>query len=409
MNTRSVLIIEMSRQALATVRSLGRAGYHVIVGRCGADSAVEHSRFCHEVWDHPEIGSSAFFEQALTTFLDSRPDIQVIYPTGENSTQALGSMPSILERDITRVMVHPPLLNDCLNKTQAMALAKNLDINLPASQEVRSNIELWAAVDAIGFPIIVKPVRSTKKLFERKAYIIRSSNELESVFANWPAEHSILLAQQYIEGDIEACDFVASNGKMLGYMEALTVRTDIPDGTGFCVDFTSIPVSSDLYSACQQFAQAQAYTGPGLMQCIRSKTDNLLYFVEINPRLAAGISHTIACGQNFPLLALQAFSPAEADRLPEFCDLTNPYKSQQSAHWLEGDIVGLLAERHRLTLQQKLTWCRQMLASFFRAESHMNWQWSDPKPSLVIYSKLLFRFTKPIRKLLTIARSGKPR
>jgi predicted ATP-grasp superfamily ATP-dependent carboligase len=407
MQRKSVLIVEMSRQALAVVRSLGQAGYHVIVGRSGAPSIVEYSRYCHEVWQHPEIEDEAAFELALIEFLDNRLDVQTIYPIGERSALALGSMTSVINRDTKLIMVHPPLLNDCLDKSQAMEMARHLDFNLPGSCEVRSNNELQAVIERFSFPIIVKPVRSTKKIFDRKAYILSSKHEYETVFANWPSEHKILLAQEYIDGNIEACDFVAAEGKLLGYFEALSVRTDIPDGTGFAVDFYSIPVSPDVYLACRIFVQTYRYSGAGLMQFIRSKSNNKLYFIEINPRLSAGISHSIACGQDFPLLALQAFSMSKDDELPEFSDLSMPYNIHQRAHWLAGDIQGLLAERNRLSLPQKLTWIYQILISFFRADSHMNWQWSDPLPSLKIYSQLFFRFIKSLRSLMDINKNGR--
>lgn len=402
MQDKSVLIIEMSRQALAVVRSLGRAGYRVVVGRCGAPSAIEHSKYCHETWEHPNMEDNEAFELALIKFLDSRPDVQTIYPVGENSAVALGAMTSILNRDVKLIMVHPPLLNDCLDKTRAAEMARDINFNLPASSEVRSKAELQTVIDKLKFPVIVKPIRSIKKIFGRKAYILNSQHEFETVFSNWPSEHKVLMAQQYLTGNIEGCDFVASKGELLGYFEAHSIRTDIPDGTGFAVDFYSIPVSSDVYAACLSFVRAYRYTGAGLIQFIRSKSDNKLYFIEVNPRLSAGISHTIACGLDFPLLTMQAFSDTTDGGLPELSDLGTPYIIHQRAHWLEGDIGGLLAERKRLSLPQKLGWICQLLISFIRADGHMNWQWSDPGPSLKIYAQLLFRFTKPLRSLLNI-------
>jgi hypothetical protein len=44
MQTDSVLLIELGRETLAVARSLGRAGFHVIVGNSGSTSIVESSR-----------------------------------------------------------------------------------------------------------------------------------------------------------------------------------------------------------------------------------------------------------------------------------------------------------------------------------------------------------------------------
>jgi predicted ATP-grasp superfamily ATP-dependent carboligase len=273
-------------------------------------------------------------------------------------------------------------------------MAMKLDFNVPKFSEVQSLHEIQSFIDEAKFPIIVKPCRSTKKIFDRKAYIMSSQEELETVFSAWPIDHRRLIVQQYIQGNIEACDFVASDGKLLGYMETRSIRTDKPDGTGFAIDFYSIPVSSDIYLACRIFVQTYRYSGAGLIQFIRSKADNKLYFVEINPRLSAGISHPIACGQNFPLLTLQAFSGDIGDEFPKFNDLDTPYAIHQRAHWLEGDIEGLLAKRSNLSLKEKLTWFFKMTVSFVRADSHMNWELTDPLPSFKLYFRLTLRVFK---------------
>ncbi|MEH6558937.1 MAG: ATP-grasp domain-containing protein [Oceanicoccus sp.] len=394
MQTDSVLLIELGREALAVARSLGRAGFHVIVGNSGTTSIVESSRYCHEVWRHPPIENCVILESALVMFLDSRPDIRFIFPVGERAPVAISSMRKILERDVILVMVHSPLLEECLNKTKANDMAMGLDFNVPKFSEVQSLHEIQTFIDEAGFPIIVKPCRSSKKIFGRKAYILSSQEELETVFSAWPIYHRRLIVQQYIQGNVEACDFVASSGKLLGYMETLSIRTDKPDGTGFAIDFYSIPVSPDVYLACRVFVQTYRYSGAGLIQFIRSKDDNKLYFVEINPRLSAGISHPIACGQDFPLLTLQAFSVEIGDEFPEFADLDTPYNIHQRAHWLQGDIEGLLAERRNLSLKGKLMWFFKIAISFVRADSHMNWQLTDPLPSFKLYFRLIFRVCK---------------
>ncbi|MGK0249901.1 MAG: putative ATP-grasp superfamily ATP-dependent carboligase, partial [Oleispira sp.] len=306
MQTDSVLLIELGRETLAVARSLGRAGFHVIVCNSGITSIIESSRYCHEVWRHPPIDSDVMLESALVMYLDSRPDIRFIFPIGERAPVAISSMRRILERDVILVMVHSPLLEKCLNKSQANEMAMGLDFNVPKFSEVQSLPEIQTFVDEVGFPIIVKPCRSSKKILGRKAYILSSQEELETLFSTWPLDHSSLIVQQYIQGDIEGCDFVASEGKLVGYFESESVRTDLPDGTGFAVELCSVPVSPDVFSACDNLVRNYNYSGAGLIQFIRCRRTSVLYFIEINPRLSAGISHVVACGQDFPLLTLKA-------------------------------------------------------------------------------------------------------
>ncbi len=394
MKNQSVLIIALSRETLTVARSLGRAGFHVIIGNSGPASVIESSRYCHEVWRHPPIEDHLMLESALIGFLDRRPDIRFIFPIGERAPVAISSMQKILARDIILVMVQPPLLDNCLNKSAANEMAVKLDFNVPQFSEVQSIGEIQSFIDKAELPIILKPCRSTKKIVGRKAYILSTQEEFETAFREWPPDHTHLIVQQYIEGNIEGCDFVASDGKLVGYFEAESLRTDLPDGTGFSVELCSLPISPDVLSACRNLVRTYRYSGAGLMQFIRSKRNNRLYFIEINPRLSAGISQAVACGQNFPLLTLKAFSPQFKHELEEVDESNRLYQINQKTHWLQGDIEGLLAQRFNLSLKEKLRWLFKLLVSFVSADGHMNWTLTDPLPSIKIYWGLCLRLFK---------------
>lgn len=402
MHTQSVLIIELSRESLAVARSLGSAGFHVIVGNSGATSIIESSRYCNEVWHHPPVEDHPAMESALVDFLDKRTDVRFIFPIGERGPVAISSMPKILAHEVVLVMVSPPLLRSFLNKMEANNMATRLNFNVPKYSEVRSLQEIQTFIEHAEFPIIVKPCRSIKKIVGRKAYILSSQEEFETVFSEWPSEHRRLIVQQYIEGYIEGCDFVASEGKIVGYFEAKSLRTDTPDGTGFSVDLCSLPISPDVFSACKNLAKTCNYTGAGLIQFIRSKKDNVLYFIEINPRLSAGTSQLVACGQNAPLLTLKACSPQYKNQLEEFDETYTRYRVNQRAHWLQGDIEGFLSEQRGLSLRKKLKWISEIFISFIRADSHMNWAFTDPLPSLKIYSRLFYRVGKRLGQTLNL-------
>jgi carbamoylphosphate synthase large subunit len=110
--------------------------------------------------------------------LDNRPDIRFIFPLGERALVAISSMRKILERDVILVMVHPPLLEECLNKTKANDMAIGFDFNVTKFSEVQSLHEIRSFIDEARPPIIVKPCCSSKKIFGRKAYILSSQEEL---------------------------------------------------------------------------------------------------------------------------------------------------------------------------------------------------------------------------------------
>ncbi len=387
----SVLVLDQVPQTLAVVRSLGRAGYHVIVGRSRARTEVESSRYCHEVWRHPAVADAVSFGAALSRFLDDRADIDAIFPVGEASAAALCSLQGILARNIDIAMVPPTTFEACRHKGRANLMARQAGILVPETRTVRSVEELQAFVASVGFPVIVKPIRSITKVFGRKAYIVTSAEELRVTFHTWPAEHDALLIQRYVEGRLEQCDFIAASGVLVAYFQGHALRTDMLDGTGFAVDFLSDPIAEDVMAACRKFVRLHNYSGAGLLQLIRSLDDGKLYFIENNPRLAAGIAQSMICGLDFPLLTLQATSRHHTGVLKEVMDAVQPYRAHNRTHWLQRDINGWLSARAVLSAAERRRWLNALFWSLLRADNHMTWDWQDPLPSLWIYGNLLRR------------------
>jgi predicted ATP-grasp superfamily ATP-dependent carboligase len=395
----SVLVLGNFAQTLAVVRSLGRAGYRIVLGRAGQTPIAESSRFCHEIWRHPELDDPEF-SAALREFLARRPDIRYAFPVAWPSMQALMDMPDSARLDIVIAMVPPDLVRACMDKPTASALAQRAGLRIPESRVARSIAELDGYCRDIEFPVIVKPLGIMHSLLGNKALILASSDERQRRLPVWPAEHEQLMVQKYVSGTLEAADFVAQAGVIVGYCEAHSVRTDTLDGTGFGVEFESIPPSPDVLDATRAFVRALRYSGPGLIQFMRSAESGQLYFLENNPRLSAGVADSIAWGQDMPLVSLRAIAARSDDELPEFDPRGQPYLYGRRAYWLQRDIEGLLKQRARLSLGQKVRGLGAMVRSFARADSHINWQWNDPLPCISSYAGLLRRTLVGLRSRL---------
>ena len=387
----SVLVLDQVAQTLAVVRSLGRAGYRVILGRGRATSEAESSRHCAEVWGHPPVEDPTF-EPALSAFVDARTDLCAIFPVGEASAMAIGAMAWLDARGIGITSVRANLLAACRDKRAANELALAAGLHVPATRAIADAAGFDSFVQEFGYPVIVKPVRSNAKLFGRKAYIVRDTHERAARFGVWPADHDDLLIQRYVTGPLEQCDYVAVNGVLIGFFQAHALRTDRPDGTGFAVDFISDPIDAGVLEACRAFARAHAYTGPGLLQLVRSATDGRLYFVENNPRLSAGIAQAVRCGLDIPQLMLQA---ALGTSTPIGESAANgslkQYQVGQRTYWLSRDLNGYFEARHELTAAERRRWRRSAFESLVRAHAHMTWDRTDPEPSITIYRRLLRR------------------
>jgi biotin carboxylase len=289
------------------------------------------------------------------------------------------------------------LLEACRDKRAANDLARAAGLDTPETCAVADVESLCSFAEEVGYPVIVKPVRSSSKLFGRKAYILRSEQECSERFAVWPVENDELLVQRYVAGRLEQCDYVAVDGALTCFFQAHTIRTDRPDGTGFGVDFLSDPVDEDVLDACRAFARAHRYTGPGLLQLVRSTADGRLYFIENNPRLAAGTALAVKCGVDLPYLMLQAAMGTTASTPPPISSgAATLYETGHRTHWLSRDLNGYLDMRRELSAAERHRWRRAILDSHVRAHDHMTWDATDPAPSFLIYRRLLSRLFRRV-------------
>lgn len=385
----SVLVLDQVAQTLAVVRSLGRAGYRVILGRGRVKGESESSRHCAEVWRHPPVDDLGF-ESALMAFIDARDDVRAVFPIGEASAAVIGGVAWLAARGIAVAGVPRRLLVACRDKRTANDLAVAAGLPVPETRTIAGVDGLRSFVNDVGYPIIVKPVRSYTRLFGRKGYILDSVEHQRARFDVWPAEHEELLVQRYVTGPLEQCDYLAADGELICFFQAHAIRTDRTDGTGFAVDFVSDPVDTGVLEACRAFARAHAYTGPGLLQLVRSTADGRLYFIENNPRLSAGIAQAVKCGVDFPHMMLRAAMPASTPLRPVAGGVPM-YAVGQRTHWLSRDINGYLDVRRELVATERIRWRHALVNSLRRADAHMTWDVKDPAPSFLIYRRLLTR------------------
>jgi len=393
----SVLILDNFAQTLAVVRSLGAAGYNTILGRDIHKPIAAYSRFCDEQWIHSDLHealeNTEIFQREILDLLEDRPDIGWIFPVTEISAKVILKLSGVLPPHLQTAMVPETPFMICLDKEQAN---KNCGLAYPESRVVENLAELSLAAEDIKFPVIIKSVNTTRRVFDRKAYIVHDLDTFALIFNIWPVGHVKLLVQKFITGSLEASDFVAKEGALLAYCEGLSLRTDMLDGTGFGVEFKSVAPTEAVYSATIKFVEALNYSGPGLIQFIKEENTGTMYFVENNPRLSAGVAESIAAGKDIPLLVLQALDLDSTQILKPLIEENCQYQSEFYTHWLSRDIEGYLAQRSSLTKAQRSEWLVNMLRSFSRADAHIMWQWRDPIPGIYLYSKLLIRILRQV-------------
>ena len=397
---KKILVLDNFRQTLTVIRSLGRAGYHIILGIRKKTDFTAYSRYVAETWTHPDMKDAGAFLVALREFLAGHPDVTLLFPVGETSEQLCTRPDAKLPKSVTVVAPPSDLLESCLYKPLINCYTASLNIPVADSAKVSNLSDLHREIARIGYPCIVKPTVSTSAFFEKKAVILTRPEEVSQRIPYWP-ELPELLVQRMVIGPRRNCVCVAHQGKLYGYLEIEIVRVNTPDSTGNGVDFISVEPSETRRKYCQLLLEKLNYSGVATLQFILDKTTGVSSFLEINPRLGAGCAFSYYLGYDLPRLFVEvAESP---DKVPvTLSSIPKTFTMGKHGVWLFGDFYGILSalKLREIDSTRALIWLGRSMKSLMHADCHLTWSWSDPLPTLILTKEFLFGFVKVSKAVL---------
>lgn len=392
MSPPGVLVLGNYNQTITVLRSLGKAGYPLILGRRqkGGRLCTQFSRYTSEVWRHPDMKKSEDeFIQALVTFLEQRPDIGYVFPVWEAEIECLIRHRDRLPRRPVLIMAEPEAVQICLDKFRLYEVAASLGIPHAPPHKLASHAELVAVADSVGYPCVVKQNDSSSGLFGKKAIIAGTPAELRKLVPAWPADTDTLVLQKFAPGFRHNCHFTADAGRLLSYFEQQVLRTDVPDGTGYGVESRSLAPTPVLREYSAALIRALNYSGPGCAQFLVDNRGGAVNFLELNPRLDATCALPLSCGYDFPLMALN-HAAHRRGASPGVEGNAGPYPVGRRGVCLWGDLNGWLREVQKggLRWQESLAWIGRSLRMSFRGNVDYIWSWTDPLPGLFMYAEL---------------------
>jgi biotin carboxylase len=383
--TPAVLLLGNYRPTICLVRTLRSLGHRTVVG-IGGEGGAEYSRFTDEVWDHPPLADGPqVFLSALARFLGQRPDIEVVLPVAEEFVRLLAAESDTLPAD--RVWAMPPaaVVGAMLDKTRAYQLAADAGVPVAPWAVIETYADLRRRCDAIGYPLVVRPLHSTRRLAGRKALIADDAAALLRAMPAWPPGQRALLAQRQVTGKRHNVYFAARDGRLVRLLEAVIERTDRTDDTGLAVAGRTVRPSADLVAFTEAMLSRLAYTGVGCAQFLVDRAGGAVHFLEINPRIAGNHAVAEAAGLELGRLSIELARPEPPDV---------PFVAGRRGlvyAWTSGDVRALNAAVRSggIGPGTVLRWAAQIAATAVRADVHMTWRWDDPAPTLALLGRRL--------------------
>ncbi len=336
MSVRVLVTDGEQRSALATVRSLGQAGFTSYVVSTKTRSLAGVSRFARAgaaVAD-PLREPGRFVDDLVA--LVRRWNIQALIPMTDASHLAVlparGSFPGVCipgpEAEAFR---------EISDKQALLRTAAPLGIHEPEQWTVE---EPGGSTDLehLEFPVVVKPRTSIAGAgttrARRTAQLLANAEALDAYLLGLPGEAYPVLVQRRIQGPGVGIFLLVWDGELLAAFSHRRLREKPPWG-GVSVYRESYPLDAELLDQSVQLLREYEWRGVAMVEYKLDANTGKAYLMEVNGRLWGSLQLAIDAGVDFPTLLLRA---ALGDRVQPVLE----YRTGVRCRWWWGDVDHLL-------------------------------------------------------------------
>jgi len=342
--TRAAILVTDGEQraALATVRSLGRAGYIVHVCSAAAPSIAGASRFAAtETRVADPLGSPGEYFDDLKRLMDVH-GIHAVLPISEASLLAL--LPR--RHELTAVIPFPELdvFERICDKAAVLRSAAAVGIEVPKQVRIERREDADFDTLDVRFPLVVKPIRSVSgDAGGRAKSSVRHVATLEALHASLralePRQYPVLLQERVVGPGIGV--FVLMwEGVVRASFFHRRIREKPPSG-GVSVLRESVAPDHALLERSVALLRSLGWVnGVAMVEYKVDAASGSPYIMEINGRFWGSLQLAIDAGVDFPALLVAAAlgRPTEA---------VNDYRIGVSSRWFMGDVDHLLTRLRR--------------------------------------------------------------
>ena len=391
-------------QAVACVRSLGRAGHEVTVGAPAGWSKAGWSRFGRGTFVYPAPSDDADAFVACIAAEAARERGTLVLPMTESTTLPLSQYRATVEAAGGRLVLPPhETLLRAFDKQHTTMLAASLGVDVPQTTVVSSSADVREQAATLCYPVVVKPRTSQEYVGGRSVRTTgaptyaRDARELLAAWANIAQRCRAALVQEFVEGEGVGYFALMRHGDVRAEFAHRRLRDVRPTGSGSSLR-ESVAPDPRVREAAQAILRALEWHGVAMVE-FRTRRDGTPVFLEVNGRFWHSLALAVHAGVDFP--ALLARLAVDDDVAPVFT-----YQHGVRCRWLLGDLRHL-AEVWRGRpvgypgrFPSRLATLAAILTPV-RGTYHDNFSVSDPLPELGDWFDFLLRKIPQARRTAT--------
>ncbi|MBI3791999.1 MAG: acetate--CoA ligase family protein [Gemmatimonadetes bacterium] len=391
-----VLVLDGNEnQAVASVRSIGRAGHAVEVGAPSAWSKAGWSRFASRSFRYPGVQEDAAgFVDAIVAQLRAGPAPALVLPMTERTTLPLSVARERVEAAGGRLVIPPhATLLRAFDKNETTRIAASVGVTVPQTRTAASPADARAAAATLTYPVVLKPVSSEEldahgRMQATGAPVYaRTPAELEPAIAAIFSRAPAIVLQEFIEGTGAGYFALMNQGQLRLEFGHRRIRDVRPTGSGSAVR-ESAALDPRVRDAGRKVLEALGWHGVAMVE-FRIRPDGTPVFLEVNGRFWNSLALAVVAGADFPRLLAEIAERGDCETIPG-------YRVGVRCRWFLGD-ARHLAEVMRgrpagfpgpfpARLPTLLEFLRPVPGTF-----HDNFTLDDPLPELGDWADFLFR------------------
>jgi predicted ATP-grasp superfamily ATP-dependent carboligase len=337
----NVLVLDGNQnQAVASVRSLARAGHTVLVGESASWSKAGWSRASSGSFRYPSPRTQVdTFIEAIAAQVRRQPGTLVL-PMTEATTLALSAHRDFLISIGTLLVLpdHTDLIR-AFNKQETTRLAASLGVAVPESILLTSPAQANEAAQSMRYPVVLKPWASEElsangkvRTAGRPRYASTSA-QFDDAYQDVSGRSSGVLVQEFVEGEGTGYFALMRNGELRAEFAHRRIRDVYPTGSGSAVRM-SVEPDPEIRRHSLAILEALHWHGVAMVE-YRKRVGQPPVFMEVNGRFWHSLPLAICAGVEFP--ALLAEMALKGDIAPGLA-----YRSGVRCRWLLGDLRHLI-------------------------------------------------------------------
>ncbi|MDQ5845962.1 MAG: ATP-grasp domain-containing protein [Acidobacteriota bacterium] len=327
-----ILILDgHTNQALACVRSLGKAGYDVLVASHERSPLGSWSRYC--------VGTFLVKGQSIEGFAEmrswaKREGVSIVLPLTERSCVLCNVERTEWEALGIKVGCgSDEMLQTAFDKATTLKRAEVAGVRIPPTRFPTSLEECIEAIDQIGLPCVIKPRWSNawdgKQFLPSKspAYL-KTRNNLGDVFREYRQREHWPLVQGYVAGQGKGVFALCDRGNVIAWFAHERLRDTRPTGSSSSLR-RSIRLEPRLREPAEKILSQLSWHGPAMVE-FKDDGINPPCLMEINGRFWGSLQLAIDAGVDFPNMWISLLKGDSPEPVLE-------YAEDVTLRWLWGD------------------------------------------------------------------------